>query len=58
MHVVYPWNVTLSGFIASSGYLLVLRLNASSTPHAWAPRGLGFSLTDNWCVVWDPPLMA
>ena len=21
-------------------------------------RDLGFSLTDNWCVVWDPPLVA
>jgi len=21
-------------------------------------RGLGFSLTDNWCVVWGPPFMA
>ena len=22
------------------------------------PRNLGFSLTDNWCLVWDPPLVA
>jgi len=35
----------------------MLRLNASSTQHAWAPRDLGFSLADNWCVVWDPPLV-
>jgi len=58
MHAVYPWNVTLTGRISSSGSLLVLRLNASSTPHTWTPRDLGFSLTGNWCVVWDPPLVA
>jgi len=58
MHATHLWNVTLAGRISSSGSLLVLRLNASSTPHAWAPRDLGFSLTDNWCVVWDPPLVA
>ena len=58
MHATHPWNVTLSGRISSSGSLLVLRVTASSTAHAWAPRDLGFSLTDNWWVVWDPPLMA
>ena len=58
MHAVYPWNVTLTGRITFSGSFLVLRLNASSTPHAWTPRDLGFSLTGNWCVVWDPPLVA
>jgi len=58
MHATHPWNVTLPGRISSSGSLLVLRLSASSTPNAWTPRDLGFSLTDNWCVVWDPPLMA
>jgi len=58
MHAVYPWDVTLTGLISPSGSLLVLRLNASSTPQAWNPRNLGFSLTDNWCVVWDPPLVA
>jgi len=58
MHAIYPWNVTLTGRISSSGSFLVLRLNASSTPHAWTPRDLGFSLTGNWCVVWDPPLVA
>jgi len=58
MHAAHSWNVTLTGHIFSSGSLPVLRLNASSTPHVWAPCDLGFSLTDNWCVVWDPPLVA
>jgi len=44
MHASYPWNVTLTGLSSSSGTLLVLRLNASFTPHAWTPRDLGFSL--------------
>jgi len=44
MYAVYPWNVTLMGLSASSGSLLVLRLNALFTPHAWTPRDLGFSL--------------
>jgi len=55
MHAAHPWNVTLTSRISSSGSLPVLRLNVSSTPHAWAPRDLGFSLTGNWCVVWDQP---
>jgi len=58
MHAAHPWNVTLIDRISSSGSLLVLRLNALSTPHAWTPRDLGFSLTGNWCVVWGPPLVA
>jgi len=58
MHATHPWNVTLTGRISSSVSLLVLRLNTSSTPHAWIPGDLGFSLTDNWCVVWGPPLVA
>jgi len=58
MHAVYPWNMTLIGRISSRDSLLVLRLNVSSTPHAWTPRDLDFSLTNNWCVVWDPPLVA
>jgi len=58
MHAAHPWNVTLTGRISSSDSLLVLHLNASSTPHARTSRDLGFSLTDNWCVVWDPPLVA
>jgi len=56
MHAAHPWNVTLTGRYSSS--LLVLRLNTSSTPHARTPRDLGFSLSYNWCVVWDPPLVA
>ena len=44
MHAIYPWNVTLMGLSSSSGFILVLRLNALFTPHAWAPRDLGFSL--------------
>jgi len=39
----HPRKVTLTSRIFSSGSLLVLRLNASSTPHAWTPRDLGFS---------------
>ena len=58
MHETHPRNVTLSGHISFSGSLLVLHLTASSTTHAWGPRDLGFSLTDNWGVVWDPPLVA
>ena len=58
MHAAYPWNVTLTGLSSPSGSLLVLRLNVSYTPHAWILRDLGFSLTGNWCVVWDPPLVA
>jgi len=58
MHAAHPWNVTLTGRISSSGSLLVLRLNASSSPHAWAPCDLGFSLTDNWRMVRDPLLVA
>ena len=44
MHAAYPWNVTFTGLSSSNGSLLVLRLNASFTPHAWTPRDLGFSL--------------
>ena len=44
MHATYPWNITLTGLSSSSGSLLVLRLNASFTPHAWTPRDLGFSI--------------
>jgi len=44
MHAAYPWNATLMGLSSSSGSLLVLRLNALFTPHAWTPRDLGFSL--------------
>jgi len=51
MRAARPWNVTFSSRIFLSGSLLVSCLNASSAPHAWAPRDLGFSLTDNWCVV-------
>ena len=58
MHAAHPWNVTLMGRISSNGSLLVSRQNTSSTPYAWAPRDPGFSLIGNWCVVWDPPLVA
>jgi len=50
--------MTLTGHISSSGSLLVLCMDVSSTPHTWTPRDLGFSLTDNWCMVRDPPLVA
>ena len=58
MYAAHLWNMTLTGHISSSGSLFVLHLSASSTPHEWAPHYLGFSLTGNWCVVWDPPLVA
>ena len=57
MHATHPWNVTLTGRISFNGSSLVLRLNVPSTPHAWIPHDLGFSLTDNWCVIWDPPFV-
>jgi len=44
VHAAYLWNVTLTSLSSSSGSLLVLRLNALFTPHAWTPRDLGFSL--------------
>jgi len=42
----------------SSGYILVLRLKRVIHSTRMDSHDLGFSLTDNWCVVWDPPLVA
>ena len=58
MHAAHPWNVTLTSRLFPSGSLMVVHTTAFPTPHARTPRDLGFSLTDNWCVVWDPPLVA
>jgi len=58
MHAAYPWNITQKGLGSSRGSLLGLHLNVSFTPHAWTPRDLCFSLTGNWCMVWDPPHVA
>jgi len=58
MHAAYHWHIALMGLSSSSGSLLVLRLNALFTSHAWIPHDLGFSLLINWCEVQDPPLMA
>jgi len=42
----------------SSGPILVLRLKRVIHSTRMDSRNLGFSLTNNWCVVWDPPLVA
>jgi len=42
----------------SSGSVLVLRLKRIIHSTRMDPHDLGFSLTNNWCVVWNPPLVA
>jgi len=56
-------TLTLMGLSASKDYLLMARLNALYTQHAWITRDLGVSLisgclTGNWYDFWGPPYVA
>ena len=41
----------------SSGSILCVTPERVIHSTRMGPRDLGFSLNDNWCVVWDPPLV-
>jgi len=57
MHAAHPWTWPLQAI--SFQWLYTLCHTWTRRPlYMQVNRDLGFSLTDNWCVIWDPPLMA
>ena len=55
MHADYPWDVTLTGHLFSSGSLIVSHPTVSPTLHAWTSDGLVPSLSNNWSVACKTP---
>ena len=58
MHVAHPWNVTLTGRIFFQWLFICVTPERVIHTTRMGSRDLGFSLADNWRVVWDPPLVA